>query len=86
MQGRGAPLSRALEALTVFRPSRGGRAGRFLEWKVRLFTVAAVLGLTGIFRDDRRLTGIAIVILVAGLLLRFLPGASGPAAEGEGDD
>jgi len=54
---------------------RKRRAGPHLEWKVRLFAVAAVLGLAGIYLNERWLTGAAIVLLFAGLLLRFLPDA-----------
>lgn len=59
---------------------RDRRAGRYLEWKVRLFSVAAVVALAGIYLESRWLTSAAIAILAAGLLLRFLPGA-----EDEGD-
>lgn len=52
---------------------RNRRAGRFLEWKVRLFSVAAMVAVFGIYLENRWLTGAAIVILVAGLGLRFLP-------------
>jgi hypothetical protein len=64
---------------------RRRRAGPWLEWKVRLFAVAAVLGLAGIYLEERWLTGAAIVLLFAGLLLRFLP--AGPAdGFDDGDD
>ena len=52
---------------------RGRRAGRYLEWKVRLFSVAAVLALMGMYLDSSWMTVTATVILLAGLLLRFLP-------------
>jgi hypothetical protein len=52
---------------------RNRRAGKFLEWKVRLFSVAAVLALAGIYMDNRWLTGSAILLLLAGLLLRLVP-------------
>jgi hypothetical protein len=52
---------------------RKRRAGPYLEWKVRIFAVAAVVALAGIYLEERWLTGTAIVILVAGLSLRFLP-------------
>lgn len=54
--------------------NRSKRADRHLEWKVRIFTVAAVLGLCGIYFDDRWMTGGAIVLLAGAILLRFLPG------------
>ena len=47
---------------------------RWLEWKVRLFSVAAVLGLAGIYLEERWLTGAAIVVLGGGMGLRLLPG------------
>jgi hypothetical protein len=52
---------------------RRRRAGPYLEWKVRLFVVAAVLGLAGIYMEERWLTGAAIALLLVGLALRFLP-------------
>lgn len=55
--------------LTLDRRKRGRR---HLEWRVRLFAVAAVLGLAGIYFDDRRLTGAAILLLLGGLALRFV--------------
>lgn len=63
---------------------RSRRAGRFLAWKVRIFSAGAVLALAGIYLDDRRLTGAAIVLLVGGALLRFLPG--GRESESAGGD
>ena len=35
--------------------------------------MAAVVGLTGIYLEERWLTGSAIVILFAGIALRFIP-------------
>lgn len=46
---------------------------RWLEWKVRLFSVAAMLGLAGIYFEERRLTGAAILVLTGGILLRLIP-------------
>ncbi|MDH3205012.1 MAG: hypothetical protein OEO79_00290 [Gemmatimonadota bacterium] len=48
-------------------------AGKYLEWKVRLFSVAAVVALAGIYTERRWVTGAAILILVSALSLRFLP-------------
>jgi hypothetical protein len=53
---------------------RKKRAGKHLEWKVRLFSVAAVFALAGIYTENRWLTGSAIALLLAAFLLRFLPG------------
>ncbi len=60
---------------------RSGRAGHYMEWKVRLFSVAAVMALVGIYLDERWMTGTAIVLLLMGLSLRFLP----PSSDDEGD-
>lgn len=57
----------------MLRLDRSRRAGRHLAWKVRLFSAGAVLALAGIFLDDRWITGVAIVVLTAGMALRFLP-------------
>jgi hypothetical protein len=62
---------------------RRRRAGRFLEWKVGLFSVAAVLGLAGIYLQDRWMTGGAILVLLAAMALRFLPGAQPLAGDHE---
>jgi hypothetical protein len=68
-----------------FLTDRRRRAGRFLEWKVGLFSVAAVLGLAGISLEERWMTGGAIVVLLGAMLLRLLPGAH-PRVEGEEQD
>jgi hypothetical protein len=64
---------------------RRRRAGPYLVWKVRIFVVAAVLGLAGIYLDERWLTGTAIVMLFGGLSLRFLP-AGREEADGEDEE
>ena len=68
-----------------FFADRRRRAGRHLEWKVGLFTVAAVLGLVGISLEERWMTGGAIAVLLGAMLLRFLPGAQAGPGEDEGD-
>ena len=73
-------------ALVVFLDRRR-RAGPYLEWKVRLFVLAAVLGLAGIYLEERWLTGAAIALLFGGLALRFLPtGEEAEAAEDDDED
>jgi len=69
----------------VFIP-RGGPVppGRFLEWKVRLFFVAAVLLLVGIAREIDLLVLFAIVLLAVAVVLRLLERRNAP--RGEGDD
>jgi hypothetical protein len=73
----------------LFVANRSQRAGRHLEWKVRLFTIAAMLALIGIYLDERWMTIAALGVLAAGILLRFAPDGSDASEEeggGEGDD
>lgn len=60
---------------------RSKRAGRFLEWKVRFFAVGATLALGGMYLDKQWLVGVAILVLAAGMALRFLPDGAGPSEE-----
>jgi hypothetical protein len=46
----------------------------YLEWKVRLFSGGAVLALVGLGLESSLLVGLAILILLVGVGLRFLPG------------
>lgn len=62
---------------------RRRRDDPFLEWKVRLFSVAAVLVLIGLYLDNRWMTGLAIAVLAVAMLLRFLPGGSAHGVEDE---
>jgi len=64
---------------------RGRTSGPYLEWKVRLFTVAAVLAVTGMYLEARWMTGSAILVLAAAMLLRFLRGARGSDGSTEDD-
>lgn len=56
---------------------RGRREDRYLEWKIGLFSVAAAITMVGIYLDERWMTGTALALLIAGMLLRFLPGGGG---------
>jgi hypothetical protein len=51
---------------------RSKRAGRWLEWKVRLFAVAAVLAMCGIYFEERWMTLLALVVLLGTMSFRFL--------------
>jgi len=53
---------------------------RYLVWKVRMFAIGATLGLAGMFLDQKWLVWAAIVVLVVGFFLRFLPPASSSEA------
>jgi hypothetical protein len=65
---------------------RTRRDRRHLEWKVRLFAAGAVLGLAGIYLEERWLTGGGIAVLLAGVLLRFVPGWEERSGDGEGGE
>lgn len=66
----------------MFRLDRSQEAGDYLVWKVRIFTVGAVLAMVGMYREESWMTGAAILVLLLGFVLRFLPGMSNP---GRGD-
>lgn len=51
--------------------SRARGPGRFLQWKVRLFAVAAVILLVGMAREIDWLVGIAVALLAVAFVLRF---------------
>ena len=70
----------------MFLSDRRRREDRFLEWKVRLFSVSAVLGLAGIYLDERWMTGGAIVVLCGAVFLRFLPGGGRGSLYGDDDE
>lgn len=64
---------------------RSRRAGRYLEWKVRLFTLGAVLAVVGMATGQMWMTWAAIGVLVTGMLLRFLPGGRERDVASDGD-
>ena len=47
--------------------------GRILEWRIRLFGIGAVLGLAGIYLEASWLVTVALVVLLAGVVVRFTP-------------
>jgi len=67
---------------------RRSRKDRFLEWKVWVFCLGAVVALAGIYLEERWLTGIAIVLLASAAVFRFLPGGGRTDLDDdpEGDD
>jgi len=65
---------------------RSRRSDRFLEWKVRIFTLAAALVVVGMYLDARWMTGVAIFLLASAMLLRFLPGAGAAHRDQEDED
>jgi Flp pilus assembly protein TadB len=44
----------------------------YVDWKMRIFAVGAVLLVAGIFLDHRPLVGAAVVVLAAGLVFRVI--------------
>ena len=46
---------------------------RHLEWRIRTFGVGAILAVVGMATGQSWLVNVAIVVLVIGVLLRFLP-------------
>jgi hypothetical protein len=53
----------------------------WLQWKVRLFAIGAGLALGGVILEWGWLIPAAILVLVAGFALRFLPGGTGVREE-----
>lgn len=64
---------------------RSKRAGRWLEWKVRLFAVAAVLAMCGIYFEERWMTMTAIGLLLGAMLLGLV-GKGNSARDAEEDE
>jgi hypothetical protein len=52
---------------------RKPRSRRFLVWKTRIFAVAAVIALVGMYLNNPYVTGAALVLLLVGVALRFVP-------------
>ena len=71
----------------MFFSSRQARGpDHFLQWKVRLFLAGAALALIGIGLDSSALVGLAILVLVAGIVLRFLPTDRGERVTDEDEE
>ena len=58
---------------------RGRKADGYpwLEWKVRIFAAGAALAIGGMVLRIEWLVTVAIVVLVGGFMIRFLPGGTG---------
>lgn len=59
---------------------RRPRSNHWLVWKIRIFGVAAVVAIVGMYLDNPYVTGSALVLLFIGMLLRFLPAPKTPDA------
>ncbi|TVP77349.1 MAG: hypothetical protein EA352_03795 [Gemmatimonadales bacterium] len=66
---------------------RERRADRYpwLEWKVRLFSAGAVLAVAGIVMEIDWVVWLAVVVLAAAFLVRFLPGGRGEVVDEDED-
>ena len=58
--------------------NRNSRSTRYLAWKIRIFAVAAVIAVVGMALENPYVTGVALVLLIIGMLLRLLPEPKGP--------
>jgi membrane protein implicated in regulation of membrane protease activity len=72
----------------VFIDQRHRGPGRFLQWKLRLLAIGAVLLLVGMARNLDLLVILSIVVLAAAFLLRFFEKEDPQTAadEEDGDD
>ena len=57
---------------------RKDRPVRHLEWRIRLFGVGAIMAVVGIATEQSWLINVAIAVLAAGVLIRFLPRSKEP--------
>ena len=62
---------------------RKPRSRRFLVWKTRIFAVAAVIALVGMYLNNPYVTGAALVLLLVGVALRFVPERRASPADSE---
>ena len=67
----------------IFASRRGRGPDPFLERKVQIFFAGAVVALFGIAVESSLLVGLAALLLLGGILARFLPGTRSPSG---GDD
>jgi hypothetical protein len=59
---------------------------RVLTWRVALFFLAAGIWVAGVVSDDARLTGSAILVLFAAILLRLIERRGGEAGDADSED
>ena len=64
----------------------GGGTGRFLEWKIRLFFLGAVLLFVGMARAIDLLVLLAIAVLAVAFVLRFFEKGPAPADDDDAED
>ena len=86
MSGGCPPLPGQVEELISVLTSRESRDDPFLEWKVRILSVAIALALAGMYFEERWMTGAALVLLFGVAALRMVAGRSEPDEEDEEDE
>lgn len=62
------------------------REPEFLEWRIRIFGVGAIVGLFGVFADVEWMVTVAIVVLGIGLVLGLLNRRRSVTLDDEDDD
>jgi len=67
----------------IFPSRRKKGPDRYLDWKVWIFFAGAALALAGIGMDSSVLVGMAIPVLLGGVVLRSLRGGGSEAVDGE---
>jgi hypothetical protein len=67
----------------IFPSRRKAGPDRYLDWKVWIFFAGAALALAGIGMESSVLVGLAIPVLLAGVVLRSLRGGGRGAVDGE---
>jgi hypothetical protein len=65
---------------------RRPRSRRFLVWKTRIFAVAAAIALVGMGLNNPYVTGSALVLLLVGVALRFVPEPRSTPPESDDQD
>jgi hypothetical protein len=70
----GSSSDRATKRTVDSPDDRSEARDRQLEWKVWIFCISAVVGLCGIYFEERWMTGSAIALLLGAMGLRLLPG------------
>jgi len=71
------PLLILLSPLVFLDRERKADGYPWLEWKVRVFATGAAMAVGGMVLRIDWLVTVAIVVLVGGFMIRFLPGGTG---------
>lgn len=69
-----------------FRRGVSGTDDPWVNQKIGVFSVGAILAMAGMLLDSGWLMGVAAVLLLAGVLLRFIPRGDDEGGDDEGGD